>query len=110
MNDYWVVLLALVSLVAVTGGLLVVAWTRGRLALASGALFAIAVAAWIGDVVVVMEGVKDADGFVDCGDSCTLTHRLAALGFIAPPLLVAFAAAGMSIALVARARGRRKGA
>jgi hypothetical protein len=109
-NDYWVVLLALVSLVAVTGGLLLVAWTRGRLGLASGALFALAAAAWIADVVAVANGLNDADGFVDCGSSCTPTHRLAALGFIAPPLLIALSAAGMVLALLVRARDRREGA
>lgn len=108
MNDSWVVLLALVSLVAVACGLLLAAWTRGRLGLASGALFALAVAAWIADVVAVTTGMDDADGFVDCGSDCTPTHRLAALGFIAPPLLVAFSAAGMAIALFARARDRRE--
>jgi hypothetical protein len=107
-NDYWVVLLALVSLVAVAGGLLLAAWTRGRLGLASGALFALAIAAWIVDFVAVANGLNDADGFVDCGRSCTPTHRLAALGFIAPPLLIALAASGMVIARFALARDRRE--
>ena len=86
MNDYWVVLLALVSLVAVVGGLLLAAWTRGRLGLASGALFALAVAAWIADFVAVATGIDDADGFVDCGERLhgdasarrTRVHRAAA--------------------------------
>jgi hypothetical protein len=109
-NDSWVVLLALVSLVAVAGGLLLAAWTRGRLGLASAALLTLAVVAWIADFVAVTSGLNDADGFVDCGSSCTPTHRLAALGFIAPPLLIAFSATGLAIALFARARDRRESA
>jgi hypothetical protein len=107
-NDYWIVLLALVSLVAVAGGLLLAAWTWGRLGLASVALFVFAATAWIVDFVAVANGTSDADGFADCGESCTATHRVAALGFIAPPLLIALSAAGMAVALLARGRDRRE--
>src|SRR5688572_30423780 len=107
MNDAWVVLLALGSLVLIALGALAAAWTRGRLGLASGALFFLALALWAGDVVAVTSDYRDADGFVDCGEDCTPTHRLAALGFIAPPLLISLSAGGMLVALVARGRRRR---
>jgi hypothetical protein len=106
-NDYWVVLLALASIVAIACGLMLAAWLRGRLGLASIGLFVLAVVAWVADAAAVTSGVGDADGFTDCRDSCTIAHRLGALGFIGPPLLISIAAAGMAIALIARARDRR---
>ena len=110
MNDYWTVYLAFVSVLALTGGLLVLAWRHGRLGTASTILFTLAIAAWVADVVAITSGLGDADGFVDCGDACTLTHRVAVLGFVAPPLLMSVGAAGMAIALFARGRARRAGA
>jgi len=106
-TDAWVVLLALGSLVLITLGLLAAAWTRGRLGLASGAVFILALTAWVADLAAVTSGFRDADGFVDCGDFCTPTHRLAAFGFVAPPLLISLSAGGMLVALVARGRRRR---
>jgi hypothetical protein len=108
-TDAWVVLLALGSLGLITFGLLATAWTRGRLGVASGVVFVIALTAWVADFAAVTSGYRDADGFVDCGSFCTPTHRLAALGFVAPPLLISLSAAGMAVALVARRR-RRHGA
>jgi pyruvate dehydrogenase E2 component (dihydrolipoamide acetyltransferase) len=108
MTDAWVVLLALGSLVLIAFGLLAGAWTRGRLGLASGVVFVVAVVAWAADVVALTSDYRDADGFVDCGESCTAMHRLAALGFVAPPLLISLAAAGMLVALVARGRRHRE--
>jgi hypothetical protein len=108
MRDAWVVLLALGSLVLITFGLLAAAWTRGRLGLASGAVFLVALTSWIVDLAAIVSGFRDADGFVDCGDFCTPTQRLAALGFVAPPLLISLSAAGMLAALVARGRRRRR--
>lgn len=107
MNDPWLVLLALGSLVAIACGVLGFAWTRGRLGVVSAGLFVLAAVAWVLDFAAVSSGFHDADGFVDCRADCTPTHRLAALGFVAPPLLIALAAAGMTIALVVRARRRR---
>jgi hypothetical protein len=109
MTDAWVVYLALGSVVLIVLGLLAWAWTRGRLGPASAALFVLAVAFWVADLVAVTSGVRDADGFVDCGDDCRPAHRLAALGFVAPPLLISLSAAGMIVALVARGRRRRMG-
>jgi hypothetical protein len=108
MSESWIVLLALASLVLVAGGLLAAAWTRGRLGLASGAVFVVALTAWVVDFAAITSGFRDADGFVDCGDFCTTTHRLAALGFVTPPLLISLSAAGMLVALVARGRRRRR--
>jgi hypothetical protein len=107
MHDSWMVLLALASVVAIACGLLLGAWTRGRLGLASGALFVVAVAAWVADFVAIASGFRDADGFVDCGRFCTPTHRLAALGLVTPPLLISLASAGMLVVLLARGRRRR---
>jgi hypothetical protein len=82
------------------------AWTRGRLGVASAAVFVVAVAAWVLDFAAITSGFHDADGFVDC-TRCTTTHLLAALGFVAPPLVIAIAAAGMAIALIVRGRRRQ---
>jgi hypothetical protein len=106
-SDAWVVWLALASLVLITVGVLAAAWTRGRLGLVSSVVFVLALGSWVADLVVVTSGYRDADGFVDCGEACTATHRIAALGFVAPPLLVSLAAGGMLVALVARGRERR---
>ena len=110
MTDQWVVLLAVGSLVLITFGVLAAAWARGRLGLASGAVFVSALTAWVVDFAAITSGFRDADGFVDCGEGCTTTHRLAALGFVAPPLLISLSVGGMLVALVARGRRRRRNA
>jgi hypothetical protein len=107
MNDAWVVYLALLSVAVLACGALGLAWTRGRLGLASAVLLALAALAWVLDLAAVTTGYHDADGFVDCANACTPTHRLAALGFVTPPLLIALGAAGLAIALIARGRRRR---
>ena len=108
MNDAWVVYLALLSVAVIACGALALAWTRGRLGVASAVLLVLAVVAWVLDFVALTTDFRDADGLLDCGRVCTPMHRLVALGFVAPPLLIAIAAAGMAIALVARARRRRR--
>lgn len=105
MNDPWLVYLALASLFALTCGLLVFAWTRGRLGIASASVFLLALATWVVAFTAVLSGFRDADGFVDCRDTCTGVHLAAALGFIAPPLLLSVAAAGMIVVLIRRRRG-----
>ena len=110
MNDPWTVFLAFASVLVMTGGLLLLAWRHGRLGIASTILFALAITAWVADVAAIASGFHDADGFVDCRDACTLTHRVAVLGFVAPPLLMSVGAAGMAIALVVRGRDRRRDA
>jgi hypothetical protein len=109
-NDAWTVGLALVSLVALTCGLLVLAWRRGRLGVASAVVMGLGVVAWVAVFAAVTSGYHDADGFADCGDDCTPAHRFAALGFIAAPLLISLSAAGLMVALVARGRRRRRAA
>lgn len=109
MSDAWVVWLALGSLVLLALGVLAWAWTRDRLGLAAVVVFFVALAAWVADFVAISADFHDADGFVDCRDDCRPAHRLAALGFVAPPLLVALAAGGMLLALLARGRRRRMG-
>lgn len=106
MSDAWTLVLAFASLLVLTVGLLALAWRRRRLGVASFALLVLAAVAWGLAVVAITTGVDDADGFIDCRRDCTLTHRLTALGLVAPPLLVSIAAGGMMIALVARARAR----
>ena len=108
MNDWWIVVLAVVSLAALTGGLLVFAWSRRRLGLASAVAFVLALVLWVAAFAAVSSGYRDADGFVDCGESCTGVHLAASLGFVAPPLLISVSAAGMLVALVVRARRRRE--
>jgi hypothetical protein len=108
MAEAWVVLVALGSLVLIVFGLLAAAWTRGRLGLVSGAVFLVALTAWVVDFAAITFDLGDADGFADCGDFCTTTHRLTALGFVAPPLLISLAAGGMLVALIARGRRRRR--
>jgi hypothetical protein len=107
MTSTWILVLALVSLVALVGGVLAYAWSRQRLGVASTVAFVVAVVLWVADFAVVSSGYRDADGFVDCGDSCTATQNVAALGFLAPPLLISVSAAGMLVALVTRGRRRR---
>jgi hypothetical protein len=107
MDDAWVVYLALLSIAVIALGTLGLAWTRGRLGLASAVLLVLAGVAWVLDLAAVTTGFHDADGFVDCANACTPTHRLAALGFITPPLLIALAAAGLASALIIRGRRRR---
>jgi hypothetical protein len=110
MNDPWVVYLALLSIAVIAFGALGLAWTRRRLGFASAVLLVLAVAAWVLDFVALTTDFRDADGLLDCGRACTPMHRLVALGFVAPPLLIAIAAAGMVIALIARGRRRRRSA
>ena len=108
MTEAWIFMLALVSLAAITGGLLVLAWSRRRLGVASFVAFVAAVVVGIAAFAAVSSGYRDADGFVDCGESCTSVHLAASLGFVAPPLLISVSAAGMLVALVVRARRRRE--
>jgi hypothetical protein len=107
-NGAWVGWLAL-GLALLTVGVLAAAWTRGRLGLVSAVVFLFAVGAWVADLAAIASDFRDADGLLDCADACTATQRLAALGFVAPPLLISLAAAGMLVALVARGRRRRLG-
>lgn len=107
MNDAWRVWPAVVALLVLTCGILVAAWTRGRLGVVSISLFVVAVVAWVLDFATVSSGYHDADGFIDCRDGCTGVHYVAAVGFLSPPLLISLSALTMLVVLGRRRRIRR---
>ena len=107
MSDPWSVWLAIAASFVLAVGLLAAASTRGRLGLAALALLVVAVAMWVLDGLAVTTGFQDADGFVDCREACTGVHYAAAFGLLAPPLLIAVAAAGLLWSILARRRARR---
>ena len=102
MSDAWIVWLAVGGLFLVACGALAFAWDRGRLGVASIVLLVVSLAAWALALAAISSGYRDADGWVDCRDSCTAVQRAAATGFLGPPLLVALAALGMLGALLGR--------
>ncbi|MDQ3671672.1 MAG: hypothetical protein M3364_04435 [Actinomycetota bacterium] len=106
MRDAWLVYLALGALVVLVCGLLAGAWARRRLGLAAALLFVAAATVWVLDFVAISSGYRDADGFFDCGEDCTGVHFSAALGFLAPPLLIALAALAALVMLMQRRRAR----
>ena len=103
----WIVQLAVVALFAATCGLLVLAWQRGRLGIASLALFVVSVFTWALELSALATGAGDADAFATCGEDCTAVHYVSAVAFLAPPLLVALSAAGMLVTVGRRIRVRR---
>ena len=74
---------------------------------AGGIVLVVACAIWVAAFAAIVSEYRDADGFVDCGDECSSVHYLAALGFLAPPLLISLSALGMILALGHRWRLRR---
>jgi hypothetical protein len=108
-RDVWLVYLALGAMFVLAGGLLVGAWTRGRLGAAAVAVFVLAVALWVADFAAISSGYRDADGFFDCAEACTGVHFSTAVGFLAPPLLISIAALGALVALRQRRRTRQPG-
>ncbi len=109
MRDVWLVYLALGALFVLVGGVLVGAWSRGRLGTAAIAVFVLAVVLWVVDFAAISSGYRDADGFFDCGDACTGIHFSTAVGFLAPPLLISTAALAALVALRQRRRVRQPG-
>jgi hypothetical protein len=105
-SDPWSVYLAIAAAFLLAVGLLLAAAVRGRLAVSSLALLVVAVSVWVLGGIAVASGFHDADGFVDCRSACTGVHHAAAFGLLAPPLLIAVAAAGLIWALVGRRRAR----
>ena len=89
-------------------GLLTAATMRGRLGAASIALFVGACVMWMAALAAIVTGYRDADGFVDCRDECSSVQFFSALGFLAPPLLIALSALGMLVARGRRWRLRRR--
>jgi hypothetical protein len=101
-NDPLLVYLAVFSVTALTCGVLAVAWIRERLGAVAAILLAAWLVVWLIDLAAVSSGFRDADRFADCGSTCTGTQYLAAVGFLAPPLLVALTALAGLIALIRR--------
>jgi hypothetical protein len=107
MRDAWLVYVASASLFLLVCGALAAAWTRGRLAVAAGALFLLALVVWFLDFAAISADYRDADEFADCLDACTGVHFGTAVGFLLPPLLLAVSAFAGLIALVERRRARQ---
>jgi len=102
----WAVQLAIVALFAVTSGLLVLAWQRGRLGVASIVLFVVAVVVWALEISAVVTGSGGADGFATCQE-CNAVDYVSAVAFLAPPLLMALSAVAMLVSIGHRIRLRR---
>lgn len=105
MSTAWVQI-GVVALFALMCGALGAAWLRGRLGVAAIALFVAACLIWLAAVAAIVSGY--ADGFVDCRDDCSSVQYAAAVGFLAPPLLISLSALGMIVAVARRWRLRRR--
>ncbi|MBA3382591.1 MAG: hypothetical protein H0T97_12130 [Actinobacteria bacterium] len=106
MRDAWLVYLALGALLMLVCGLLAGAWARGRLGAAAGVVFIAAACVWVLDFAAISSDYRDADGFFDCGEDCTGMHFATAVGFLAPPLLIAMSALAALVVLLQRRRAR----
>jgi hypothetical protein len=107
MDQAWIVELSIVALLGLTCGALVAAWLHGHLEVAAVALFVGALVVWVADFAALASGFRDANEFTSCGESCSTTHVVSAVGFLAPPLLVSLAAAAGLVAIGARWHARR---
>lgn len=107
MSGAWVQI-GVVGLFVLMCGALAAAWFRGRLGAATIALFAVACLVWVAAFAAIVSGYHDADGFTDCRDDCSSVQYLAAVGFLAPPLLISLSALGMIVAVGQRRRLRRR--
>lgn len=103
----WVVQVVIVGLFTLTCGVLAAAWMRGRLGIAAVILFAVSLVVWVLAFVAISTEFRGANDFATCDDSCGTIHYLAAVAFIAPPLLIALAALAMLVTRGARWRARR---
>jgi hypothetical protein len=104
----WVVQVVVVALFALTCGALAGAWMHGRLGTAAIALFSVALVAWVTAVVAIASEFRNANDFATCVESCTTVHYVAAVAFIAPPLLIALAGLAMLVARGSRWRLKRQ--
>ena len=109
MRDAWLVYLALGALFVLVCGFLAGAWAWGRLGTAAVVLFIAAVVVWVLDFAAISSDYRDADGFFDCGGECTGMHFSTAVGFLAPPLLIAMSALAALVMLIRRRRARLTG-
>jgi hypothetical protein len=103
----WVVQVVIVVLFALACGALAAAWLRGVLGKAAIGLFVLAVAAWTIAFAAIVSEFRGANDFATCDASCTSTHYVAAVGFIASPLLVALSGLAMIVARSSRWRWGR---
>jgi hypothetical protein len=103
----WVVQVVVVALFALTCGALAGAWMRGRLGIAAIALFSVALIAWVTAVAAIASEFRSANDFATCVENCTTVHYVAAVAFIAPPLLIALAGLAMIVARGTRWRLER---
>jgi hypothetical protein len=103
----WIVQVVIVALFALTCGALALAWIRGRLGTAAIALFALALAVWVLAFISITAEFRGTNNFATCDESCTTVHYLAAVAFIAPPLLIALSGLAMIVARGSRWRLRR---
>lgn len=103
----WAVQLAVASLFALACGVLTAAWLRGRLGAAAVLLLVVALSVWVLDFAALVMQYRNADGFATCASDCSAVHYVSAVAFLAPPLLVALAAAAMLVSIARRMRVRR---
>jgi hypothetical protein len=103
----WVVQVAVVALFALTCGVLAAAWTRGRLGTAAVVVCLVAFATWALTFAAITSEFRDANGFATCTAGCTTVHYVAAVSFVASPLLIALAGLAMIVARGSRWRLRR---
>ena len=96
-----------VALFALTCGALAAAWMRRRLGVAAIVLFVVALAVWIVVFAAIAGELGDANGFASCDADCSTVHYVTAVGFLAPPLLIALAALAMLVSRGDRWRLRR---
>jgi hypothetical protein len=103
----WVVQVVIVALFALACGGLAYAWLRGRLGTAAIALFVMALVAWAAAFAAILTEYNGANDFATCETDCGAVHYVAAVGFIAPPLLISLSALAMLVARGSRWRARR---
>jgi hypothetical protein len=103
----WVVQVVVVALFALACGVLAAAWLRGRLGAAAIVLFAAALVAWAAAFAAIVTEYHGANDFATCETDCGAVHYVAAVGFIAPPLLISLSALAMLVARGTRWRARR---
>jgi predicted ABC-type exoprotein transport system permease subunit len=105
----WVVELVVVAVFVLSCAGLVAAWRLGRLAVAAVVLFTLALVAWVGAFLAIATEFHDANNFATCTE-CGAVHYVAAVAFIAPPLLISLAALAVLLVRGGRWRTRREAA
>ncbi len=98
---------SIVVLFALSCGLLVLAWMRGRLGVAGIVLFAAALVVWIATFGAIATEFIGANEFATCSSDCGVVHYATAIAVVAPPLLISLAALAMLVSRGSRWRARR---